>query len=92
LVVPDARLVEESATGPDGWEVASRRVVSALALPETVGVDPITAALLAGCDGRLPAAAIAELLGTAAEVDPAEVLRVAARLVETGHLTVPDRP
>ncbi len=92
LVVPDARLVEESATGPDGWEVHSRRVVSARALPETVGVDPITAALLAGCDGRLPASAIAELLGTAAEVDPAEVLRVAARLVETGHLTVAGRP
>jgi hypothetical protein len=86
--VPEARLAEESERGADGWEVETRRIASAYALPETVGVDPITAALLAGCDGQLPLSTIAELLATAAEVDPAQVIRVAARLVETGHLTV----
>ena len=92
LVVPDARLVEESERVPESWEVSSRRVVSASALPETVGVDPITAALLAGCDGRLPLSTVAELLGAAADVDPAQIRRVAARLVETGHLTVATGP
>jgi methylase of polypeptide subunit release factors len=88
LVVTDAQLIEESSREPEGWQLKTRRVVSAQALPETVGVDPITAALLAGCDGRLPLSTVAELLGAAAEVDPAQVVRVAARLVETGHLTV----
>ena len=92
LVVPDARLVEESERAPGGWEARSRRVVSARALPETVGVDPITAALLAGCDGQLPLSTVAELLAAAAEVDPAQLLRVAARLVETGHLAVVTGP
>jgi hypothetical protein len=40
----------------------------------------------------LPLSTITELLATAAEVDPAQVLRVAARLVETGHLEVTDPP
>jgi methylase of polypeptide subunit release factors len=85
-VTADARLDEESGRGPDGWEVSSRRVVSAAALPETVGIDPITSALLAGCDGRLPLETVAELLAVASGVDPAQILRVAAHLYETGHL------
>ncbi len=87
-MVSDARLIEESERHSDDWAVTSRRVMCAEALPETVGVDPITSALMAGCDGRLPLSAITELLATAAEIDPAQVHRVAARLVETGHLTV----
>ena len=71
---------------PTAQQVVSRRLVSAGALPETVGIDPITAALLAGCDGQLPLAIVAELLAAASGVDPAQVHRVAARLVETGHL------
>jgi hypothetical protein len=91
-VAPGARLVEESERQADDWAVAGRRVMSAEALPQTVGVDPITSALMAGCDGQLPLSTITELLATAAEVDPAQVLRVAARLVETGHLEVTDPP
>ncbi len=92
LVSPDARLVEDSERQPDGFQVVARRVVSAGALPETAGIDPITFALMAGCDGQLPLSAIAELLATAAEIEPAQVLRVAARLVETGHLTIAPDP
>ena len=89
LTVPaDARLVEESGRAPDGWEVASRRVVSAAALPETVGIDPITSALMAGCDGQLTLETVAELLSAASGVDPAQIHRVAAHLVETGHLLI----
>lgn len=87
-VAADARLVEESERAPDGWEVTSRRVVSASGLPETVGIDPITSALMAGCDGRLPLETVAELLSVASGIDPAQVHRVAAHLVETGHLVI----
>jgi SAM-dependent methyltransferase len=88
LVTPDARLVEESQRDADGWEVTSRRVVSVTAMPQTVGIDPITAALMAGCDGQLPLETVAELLSVASGIDPAQVHRVAAHLVETGHLTI----
>ncbi len=87
-VTPDARLVEESERAPDGWEVTTRRAVSALALPETVGIDPITAALMAGCDGQLSLDTVAALLSAAFGIEAAHVLRVAAQLVETGHLTI----
>jgi hypothetical protein len=87
-VAADARLVEESERAPDGWEVTSRRVVSASGLPETVGIDPITSALMAGCDGRLPLETVAELLSVASGIDLAQVHRVAAHLVETGHLVI----
>ena len=89
LVAPASRLFEESERGPDGWDVASRRIAAAEALPETVGVDAITSALIAGCDGQLSLATIAELLSAASGVEPAQVHRVAAHLVETGHLTIP---
>ena len=92
LVAPQARLFEESERAPDGWEVTSRRVVAADALPETVGIDAITSALMAGCDGQLSLATMAELLSAASGIDPADVHRVAAHLVETGHLTVADQP
>lgn len=88
LVSPDARLLVESERGPDGWEVTARRVASRSAVPETVGIDPITAALLAGCDGSLPVDALAELLSLAYGIATADVRRVAAHLVETGHLTL----
>jgi SAM-dependent methyltransferase len=87
-VAPDARLVEESERVPDGWEVTSRRVGSATALPETVGIDPITSALMAGCDGQLSLETVAELLSAASGIDPAQIRRVAAHLVETGHLVI----
>ena len=86
-VAAGARLVEESERAADGWEVTRRRVVCPTALPETVGIDPITSALMAGCDGRLPLETIAELLSVASGIDPVQVHRVAAHLVETGHLT-----
>jgi hypothetical protein len=77
--------------GGDGWEPAERRVICPSALPETVTVDPITKALIAGCDGRLPAHAVAELLATASGVPADDVLRVTAELVETGHLVPAER-
>jgi SAM-dependent methyltransferase len=87
-VAAGARLIEESERDADGWEVMSRRVVCTTALPETVGIDPITSALLAGSDGQLPLETVAELLSVASGIDPAQIHRVAAHLVETGHLTI----
>lgn len=87
-VNPGARLVEESERDDAGWGLSARRVVCPTALPETVGIDPITSALLAGCDGRLPLETVAELLAVASGIDPAQIHRVAAHLVETGHLTL----
>jgi SAM-dependent methyltransferase len=81
-----ARLFEESARDADGWQVSARRVSAPGALPETVGIDPITSALLAGCDGQLSLQTLAELLSVAFGVDPAQIYRVAAHLLETGHL------
>ena len=54
LVAPDVRLVEESAAGDGGLGGAEPALVSARALPETLRVDAVTAALLAGCDGGCP--------------------------------------
>lgn len=92
VVAADARLVEESERGADGWEVLRRRVSAAGALPETVGIDAVTSALMAGCDGRLSLETVAELLSVAYGIDPAQLHRVAAHLVETGHLTIAGRP
>lgn len=87
-VAPGARLLEESEPAPEGWEVTSRRVACPAALPETVGIDQITSALIAGCDGQLPLETVAELLAVASGIDPAQIQRVAAHLVETGHLVM----
>lgn len=87
-VADGIRLVEESIPGEEGWQPVERRAVLPEALPQTVGVDPVTTALLAGCDGQLPLQAVAELLSVASGAPVDGVLRVAAALFETGHLAV----
>ena len=87
-VADGLRLVEESVPSDQGWLPVERRAVCSEALPQTVGVDPVTTALLAGCDGQLPIGAVAELLTLASDAPADGVLRVAAELVETGHLVV----
>ena len=91
-VADGLRLVEESVPTEDGWLPVERRAVYSEALPQTVGVDPVTTALLAGCDGQLPVQAVAELLALASEAPVDGVLRVAAELAETGHLVVVGAP
>ncbi len=87
-VADGIRLVEESVPTEEGWVAVERRVGLPDALPQTVGVDPVTTALLAGCDGQLPVRAVAELLATASGAPVDGVLRVATELFETGHLVV----
>ncbi len=78
------RLAEESVLGADGWEPVTRRLTAPSALPDTVGIDPVTQALLAGCDGRLPLGAVAELLAVATGAPAEGVLRAALRAVRDG--------
>ena len=87
-VAGDVRLIEESEPGEGGWTPVQRHLTRAAALPETVAVDPTTAALLAGCDGQLPLGAIAELLAVATGAPADGVRRVARQLYETGHLEI----
>jgi SAM-dependent methyltransferase len=84
--VAGLRLGENSTLGEDGWETRERYLSCADALPETVAVDPLTTTLMAGSDGQLPMRAVAELLAVATGAPASRVLRVAAQLLETGHL------
>jgi SAM-dependent methyltransferase len=85
---PNATLLEESVRDAAGWEVTARRMSCPGALPETVGIDPITSALMAGCDGELSLATVAELLAVATGAPVEGILRAAAALFETGHLSI----
>jgi hypothetical protein len=82
------RLVEESVPGDGTWDAVQSQLISASALPQTIGIDPVTRALLLGCDGSLPVGAVAELLSAATGAPEEGVLRVAAVLLESGHLEV----
>jgi hypothetical protein len=87
-VAPDVRLVEESVPGDGQWDAVQSQLIAASALPQTIGIDPVTRALLLGCDGSLPISAIAELLSVATGAPADGVLRVAEVLLESGHLQV----
>jgi hypothetical protein len=89
-VADGVRLVEESVPGDGDWEPVESRLTSAFAIPQTVGVDPVTRALLLGCDGTLSLGAVAEVLAAATGAPVEGVLRVAAQLLETGHLASAD--
>jgi hypothetical protein len=80
------RLGESSSLDTTGWQVSERWLSCSDALPETVAVDPVSTALLAGADGQLPMGVVAELLAVATGAPADGVLRVAAQLLETGHL------
>jgi hypothetical protein len=87
-VAPDVRLVEESVPGTGQWDAVQSQLVATSALPQTIGIDPVTRALLLGCDGSLTIAAVAELLAVATGAPVEGVLRVAEVLLESGHLEV----
>jgi hypothetical protein len=82
------RLVEESVPGDGQWDAIQGQLIGTAALPQTIGIDPVTRALLLGCDGSLPIAAVAELLSVATGAPTEGVLRVASVLLESGHLEV----
>ncbi len=82
----EVRLGENATLGPDGWQTAERWLSATSALPETVAVDAVTTALLAGATPELPMGAVAELLAMATGAPSDGILRVAAELLETGHL------
>jgi hypothetical protein len=81
-------LIEESVPGEGAWDAVQRQLSSASALPQTIGIDPVTRALLLGCDGSLQVGAVAELLSVATGAPVEGILRVAAVLLESGHLEV----
>jgi hypothetical protein len=85
------RLVEESVPGEGAWDPVQSQLISTSALPQTIGIDPVTRALLLGCDGSLPLGAVAELLSVATGAPAEGVLRVAAVLLESGHLEIAAR-
>ena len=82
------RLVEESVPGEGQWDAVQSQLIGAAALPQTIGIDPVTRALLLGCDGALPISAVAELLSVATGAPAEGILRVAEVLLESGHLEV----
>jgi methylase of polypeptide subunit release factors len=83
-------LRQDAALGDDGWRVDRQRLAQTNGLRWVDDVDPVTLALVGGCDGRLALGAQLELLAAAHEVD-VEVLTDAAvplvaHLVERGYL------
>ena len=89
-VADGVTLRQDASLGEDGWQVDRQRLAQTAGLRWVDDVDPVTLALVGGCDGRLTLGAQLELLATAHDVD-AEVLMEAAvplvaHLVERGFL------
>jgi hypothetical protein len=89
-VADGVTLRQDASLGEDGWQVDRQRLAQSTGLRWVDDVDPVTLALVGGCDGRLTLGAQLELLATAHDVD-AEVLTEAAvplvaHLVERGFL------
>jgi hypothetical protein len=91
LRVADGVTLRQDATrGDDGWRVERQQLAQSAGLGWVDDVDPVTLALVGGCDGRLTLGAQLELLATAHDVD-LEVLTetavpLVAHLVERGYL------
>jgi hypothetical protein len=89
-VADGVTLRQDASLGEDGWQVDRQRLAQSAGLRWVDDVDPVTLALVGGCDGRLALGAQLELLATAHDVD-ADVLTEAAvplvaHLVERGFL------
>jgi methylase of polypeptide subunit release factors len=90
VTAPPLRLTQSAARGGDGWDVDKQVIALDGGLRWAEEVDPITVALLGGCDGSLPLRDQLRLLAAAYEADPDALLAAAlprvAHLVERGML------
>lgn len=85
------RLHQEATRGPQGWQVERQVLSLATGMRWSEEVDPVTLALIGGCDGQLTLRDQLTLLATANDVDfdtLAEVaLPLVTHLVERGMVT-----
>jgi methylase of polypeptide subunit release factors len=88
------RLEQVAAPGEDGWEVVAQGLRLEGGLARRGPVDGLAAAVVAGCDGRLPLGGLLDVVAVAHGVDGAELragaLPAVRRLVEEGFLLPPD--
>lgn len=83
-------LRQDASLGGDGWEVGRQRLALTTGLCWVDDIDPVTLALVGGCDGTLTLQDQVDLLAAAHEVDPSVLSEAAvplvAHLVERGYL------
>jgi hypothetical protein len=75
-----------SVPGESGWEAVRRTLVSASGWRRRGEVDEAGAALVVGCDGATPLAALVTVLGAAYGIPADAALEAVRDLVETGFL------
>jgi methylase of polypeptide subunit release factors len=84
------RLRQEAARGDEGWAVERQLLVATDGLRWTEEMDPVTLAMVGGCDGSLPLGDQLALLAAAHGVEEALLAEVAvplvSHLVERGML------
>jgi hypothetical protein len=89
-VADGVTLRQDASRGEDGWQVDRQQLVQSAGLCWVDDVDPVTLALVGGCDGRLTLGAQLELLAAAHDVDVDVLTETAvplvAHLVERGFL------
>ena len=83
-------LRQDAVRDSDGWQVSRQRLALTTGLRWVDDVDPVTLALVGGCDGTLTLGDQVELLALANDVDSAVLADAAgplvAHLVERGYL------
>jgi hypothetical protein len=84
------RLEQRAAAGADGWAVVEQSLAQTGGLRLRGTVDGFGAALLAGCDGRMPLGALVPLLAAGYGLDEDDVrdgvLATVRELAEQGFL------
>jgi methylase of polypeptide subunit release factors len=87
---PELRLQQTASGGGDGWQVDTQLLALDGGLRWAEEVDPVTVALVGGCDGRTRLGDQLEVLAAAYDTDPAVLAAAAlpavAHLVERGML------
>jgi methylase of polypeptide subunit release factors len=87
-VTAGVTLRQDATLGDDGWQVDRQRLAQTTGLHWVDDVDPVTLALVGGCDGRLTLGAQLELLAAAHDVDLDVLTEAAVPLV--AHLVERD--
>ena len=90
VAAPSLRLRQTAELGPDGWEVDQQILALEAGWRWSQEVDPVTVALVGGCDGSVRLGDQLTVLAAAYDADPAAIAAVAiplvGRLVEHGML------
>jgi len=79
---PELRLQQSAARGDDGWEVGAQILALDGGMRWAQEVDPMTVALVGGCDGSVRLGEQLALLAAAYEAEPAALAAAALPLVE----------